>query len=270
MKENIKQIEIQDLKTFSKPRLKWIRRLSQISMLFVIGEFSFYGIFRCPFAVPYVSCAGCPVIQCPGRWMVFPFWIVLGVSAVFFGRAFCGWACPGGLVSELVSKLLNIGKKIKGRIDVKLQWLKYLVLAATLILWLYLLNPRWAIPIRTGDFFNSVRLTFQHANNLWLIKAFFIIGIIVMGGVIGSLWCRFLCPLGGALELFRRFSLFQFKKTSACNNCGLCSNVCPMNTEPENYNCANCGDCKNSCPSDAIYFGSRFGSSQINSGERKK
>ena len=31
------------------------RRLSQFFFLVVLGEFAFYGIFRCPFAVPYTD-----------------------------------------------------------------------------------------------------------------------------------------------------------------------------------------------------------------------
>ena len=73
MSEEIQTLEINNDYPLTKSKLKWIRRMSQTAMLFVIGEFGFYGIFRCPFAVPYVSCAGCPVVQCPGRWMVYPF-----------------------------------------------------------------------------------------------------------------------------------------------------------------------------------------------------
>ncbi|MCK5423045.1 MAG: 4Fe-4S binding protein, partial [Deltaproteobacteria bacterium] len=82
---------------FSIRTFQWKRRLTQCAFLVFLGEFSFYGIFRCPFAVPYVSCGNCPVIQCPGRKLWLAFWIILPVSAIIFGRAFCGWACPGGL-----------------------------------------------------------------------------------------------------------------------------------------------------------------------------
>lgn len=257
MSEDVKTLGTNSIHAATMSRLKWMRRMSQTAMLFVIGEFGFYGIFRCPFAVPYVNCAGCPVVQCPGRWMVYPFWVVLGISAIFFGRAFCGWACPGGLVSELLSNLSNIGNEIKRNVDAKLHLLKYLVLAAGLVFWLSLSNPRWAIPIRTGEFWASVSLTFQHADNLWLTRTLFILGFMVLGGILGSLWCRYLCPTGGALEGLRRFGLFQFRKSDDCNDCGLCLKACKMNTQPESHNCINCGDCLKSCPSDAILFGKK-------------
>ena len=255
MSEEIKTLEIDNVNSETESKLIWMRRMSQTAMLFLIGEFGFYGVFRCPFAVPYVSCTGCPVVQCPGRWMVYPFWIVLGVSAIFFGRAFCGWACPGGLASELLSSLSNTGIKIKRSVDAKIHLLKYPVLAAGLVLWLSLSNPRWAIPIRTGEFWASVSLTFQHADNLWLMRTLFVSGLMVLGGIFGGLWCRYLCPTGGALEGLRRFGFFQVRRSDDCNDCGLCLKACKMNTRPEDYNCTNCGDCLKSCPSNAIYFG---------------
>ena len=239
----------------NKTRPTWIRRLSQVGMLFIIGEYSFYGIFRCPFAIPYVSCTSCPVIQCPGRWMVYPFWISLGISVLFFGRSFCSWACPGGFISGLLSKLLPIEQKIKRGLDEKLHLLKYFSLVFCLAVWLLMSNPRLAIPIRVGEFCKSVILTFQHADNLWLTRSIGVLILFVVGGVFGNLWCRYLCPTGGALEALKHISLFRFRKSSDCNQCGLCANVCEMNTKPDEYNCTDCGDCKKSCPAGAIYFG---------------
>lgn len=255
MDTNVAGVETDGITTDQKTKLTWIRRLSHTGMLFVIGEFSFYGIFRCPFAIPYVSCTNCPVIQCPGRWMVYPFWIALGISTILFGRSFCGWACPAGCVSGFLSKLSTIRKKNERELDKKLHLLKYLALTISLFVWLWMSNPRWAIPIRTGEFWQSVGLTFQHADSFWLIRSISVLVLLVVGGVFGNLWCRYFCPTGGALEAFRKIGMFQFRKSKDCTHCGLCTNVCELNTEPESHNCTNCGDCKNICPSDAIYFG---------------
>ncbi len=71
--------------------------------------------------------------------------------------------------------------------------------------------------------------------------------LLAAGGVFGNLWCRYLCPTGGALESLKRLGLLRFRKSNDCNQCGLCAKVCEMNTEPEEYNCIDSGDCKKSC-----------------------
>lgn len=230
----------------------WKRRVSQLGFLLFLGEFSFYGVFRCPFAVPYVSCGNCPVLQCPGRKLWIPVWIGLLVSGLLFGRAFCGWGCPGGLVSELLGKLSLLKGKARSAVD---GMSKYLVVIASLLVFYALNNPRWAIPIRTGEFLNSVSLTFEHADQLWLWRTGFILGGLAFALVIPHFWCRYLCPTGGLLELFNRISLAKFFKTTACNGCDACRKVCFAETRPTEPNCVNCGDCSKVCPVDAIRLG---------------
>jgi len=240
---------------FSIRTFPWKRRITQCVFLIFLGEFSFYGIFRCPFAVPYVSCGNCPVIQCPGRKLWLGFWIILPVSVIIFGRAFCGWACPGGLISELLGKISLIRGKIKGTFDKVLSSGKYIVLAGSIMVFFLMNNPRWAIPIRTGDFFNSVKLTFEHADNLWVLRTLFILAGLGLAILISGFWCRYLCPTGGILETLKRFSFLKYFKTKACNDCDNCRDVCDLETRPAETNCTNCGACSDICPVDAIKFG---------------
>jgi polyferredoxin len=239
----------------SSGTFQWKRRIIQLSFIIFLGEFSFYGIFRCPFAVPYVSCGNCPVIQCPGRKLWLGFWILLPLSAIIFGRAFCSWACPGGLVSELLGKLSLIKGKIKGPFEKILSPGKYLVATGSLIVFLLMDNPRWAIPIRTGDFFNSVKLTFEHADNLWIVRTLFILVGLSLGILIPSFLCLYLCPIGGLLEVLKRLSLFRYFKTKSCNDCDKCRELCELETRPAEINCTNCGACSDICPVDAIKVG---------------
>jgi ferredoxin-type protein NapH len=230
----------------------WKRRLSQLGFLAILGEFSFYGVFRCPFAVPYASCGNCPVLQCPGRDLWIPVWIGLLVSGLVFGRAFCGWGCPGGLVSELLGKLALLRGRARNSIEALS---KYPVVIASLLAFFALNNPRWAIPIRTGDFLQSVSLTFEHADQIWLWRTGFILGGLAFTLVIPHFWCRYLCPTGGLLELLNRISVVKYFKTSACNECDSCRKVCISETRPAEINCVNCGDCSHICPVDAINLG---------------
>ena len=226
--------------------------MSQIVFLFILGEFSFYGIFRCPFAVPYTNCGACPVAQCPGKKLWLGFWILLPISLLLFGRGFCSWACPGGLFSDCVSNISLLKHTINRTFEKILSLLKYIVLAASVVFIFTLNNPRWAIPIRTGEFFNSIKLTFEHADTLWIVRTAFILSGFLLIILIPHFWCRYLCPTGGLLELLKRLASFKYVMTPACNQCNACQKACSVETRPSEINCTNCGDCKDSCPVDAI------------------
>ncbi|WP_235619928.1 4Fe-4S binding protein [Megalodesulfovibrio gigas] len=226
-------------------------------MLGIIGQWSFYGIFRCPFVVPYLSCQSCPVVTCHGRIlsMFWGFWLLLPLSAVLFGRAFCGWACPGGLVSQLMSLAAPFRLQRRSLVSRLAPYGKYLGLATALYVYFLLGQPRTNVPIRVGDFFGAVALTFEHAFPLWLWRTGVVLGLLALGLVLGNAWCRFACPTGSLLDIFRKLSIFRVYKTSACNDCNKCLRLCPMGTRPEEPNCTNCGDCLDACAVGAIGIG---------------
>jgi polyferredoxin len=240
-------------------RLTLWRRLTQAAMLLVIGQWSFYGVFRCPFLVPYVSCQNCPVVTCHGRLfsMFWGFWLLLPLSALLFGRAFCGWACPGGLASSLLSLAAPFRLRARTFFTAAAPYGKYLALAFAAYVWFALGQPRMNIPIRVGEFFGSVALTFEHASTFWIVRTAVVAGILALGVLVANAWCRFACPTGGVLELLRPLSLFRVYKTAACNDCDKCLRVCEMGTRPGEANCTNCGDCLDSCPQGAIGVGRR-------------
>lgn len=233
------------------------RRLSQLVALAILGQWSFYGIFRCPFIVPYVSCQNCPVITCHGRLisMFWGFWLLLPIATLLFGRAFCGWACPGGLVSQIGGTLARWQGRINNTLARWTSYGKYLGLVAALWAFFLLGQPRVDVPIRIGEFFPAVSLTFAHAQPLWLMRTIFILAFLALGLLAANLWCRFVCPAGGMLELFRHLAIFHYSKTARCNDCDQCRQVCEMGTWPGEYNCTNCGDCRSACSRGAIVFG---------------
>ncbi|MDU7823915.1 MAG: 4Fe-4S binding protein, partial [Veillonella sp.] len=65
------------------------RRIVQFIFLFIMGKWVYYGIFRCPYIVPFVNCESCSMITCWGRITTYfyAWWIILPIMVVFFGRA---------------------------------------------------------------------------------------------------------------------------------------------------------------------------------------
>ncbi len=236
----------------------WKRRFSQIIFFIILGEWSFYGIFRCPYAVPYIGCGNCPVIQCPGRSLWMWSWILIFISALFMGRLFCGWICPGGFLADIFAFFAFIKNKINGFAEKFFGYGKYILLAASLYYFFILNNPRMAIPIRTGEFFKSVQLTLEHAQPFWIYKTAFVLVIFATGIIIPHVWCRFFCPTGGVLELFRKMSFFRYDINESCNDCDICKKQCSYETKPSKDNCVNCGDCVNICKPDAIFIKSVY------------
>lgn len=234
-----------------------LRKFVQLAMMAVLGQWAFYGIFRCPFLVPFVNCQVCPVITCWGRItsLFWGFWLLLPLSVLLVGRAFCGWLCPGGFVNQLIGKIAFFKLRSRNRFWRFAPLGMVIGLAVVLILWLGMHNPRSMVPIRVGEFWSAIRLSFEHASLNWLIRTFVVLGLVAAGLIVANLWCRFACPTGGLLEIFKRMALFRVFKTSACNDCNACLRSCEMGTRPDEVNCTNCGDCLKTCPVGAIKFG---------------
>ena len=242
-------------KEFYLPKL---RRLVQLVFLAAMGKWIYYGIFRCPFIVPFVNCERCPVITCWGRITAyfFGFWLFIPLLAVFLGRAFCGWLCPSGFVNQLLGKLAVTKLKVRNKY---MRWAQIgMVLTVFIGLWVYFAydNPRVMIPIRTSDeYFNAVIMSVRFSDWYWAVRTVIVVSLIAASLIIANFWCRFVCPVGGAMELVRKISLFRVYKTAACDNCDACLRKCEMGTRPDEMNCTNCGDCLNVCHADAIKFG---------------
>ncbi len=89
-----------------------------------------------------------------------------------------------------------------------------------------------------------------------VLLAFFILGFMTSRRV----WCRF-CPIGMIGGLFNRGAMLALKKNRfKCNNCGSCTQVCPVSSshiqdekkkeDVSNFNCIYCLKCIDHCPQD--------------------
>ena len=243
------------------------RRISQFAFFVLTGEWLAVGWLRCPFGVPFVSCSSCSLTDCPGRYLLIP-WFLVGIaaSAIVFGRAFCGWVCPMGLVEDALGKLrkwrATIGERF-ARIDRVLKWLKYpgLVVVIYLIFHLNYQEARaYEYVTRTPSVFNLETISVAWGIDGGAYKSrLVLLGIALVGALIVTrLWCRYLCPFGALLSLFNYFSLLALRRDEGqCSDCGKYPRECPQHTVPQTPDCIVCGECAQGCPRGAVTFGVR-------------
>jgi polyferredoxin len=232
--------------------------------------------------VPGLNCYSCPTAigACPiGSLQMalvaadrkLPLYIVGTILAfgALFGRTICGWACPFGLIQELLDKI-PLPKLRKGTWSRKASWSKYVVLGVTVVtipLALGLFAPiaspffcAWICPVGTLE--AGLPLIAANTDLRTLIggQFFFKLGILIIillvCMVIYRPFCRFLCPLGALYSFFNRFALLRYHVDPArCANCGNCVSACKMDVHRvSDRECIQCGTCAKHCEQGAIAF----------------
>ncbi len=232
--------------------------------------------------VPGFNCYSCPgaVGACPlGSlqaslaasdkqigFYIFGIFLLYGLIA---GRTICGWACPMGLIQELLHKIPTF-KIRKSRVTRALSYLKYIILvvfAAAIPLW-YGLKHSMAVPgfckyiCPAGTLEGAMGLLSNPNNSGYfgMLGIFFTRKFIIML-VIGVLcvfcyraFCRFICPLGALYGMFNKLALIGVKvDMDRCSGCGLCVSNCKMDVQHVgDHECIHCGQCIGSCARGAI------------------
>ncbi|MEA9442807.1 4Fe-4S binding protein [Aeromonas caviae] len=202
--------------------------------------------------------------------------LVLSLSALLLGRAFCAWFCPLGLVGEwlhgLRSRLLP-GEWTPPRwLDAVLCGQKFLVLGFLLFIILlavpaaalpgYLASPyHQAADMKMGAFFF----------NLTLISGLCLGWVLLLTATFRQGFCRYLCPYGAWFALLGLLTPLRIRRDpdrclrSLGHDCDKCSRVCPSRIQVHqliavrSLECTSCQSCVAACPkrADALHLGTQ-------------
>jgi len=175
----------------------------------------------------------------------------LVLLTVLSRRVFCSWICPVGTVSEFLFRARGKrGKhpRIRGKWDRYLRLLRLPILAAIL----FLTFKTSELIFRSVDPYYVLFSFHGHDVMAW---SYLVIGVILIGVIlIPMAWCRYLCPLGGALWPVSRIGIIRLNRTDACVECGKCDAACPWGIDVSHSNtvtsgeCTLCMECTRVCP----------------------
>jgi polyferredoxin len=194
----------------------------------------------------------------------FIMFLLLFISSLTLGRAFCGWVCPAAGCQETIFMARN--KKVQRGNYVK--WLIW-------IPWVFSIAYT---AFRAGgynkiDFFYQTTYGLSIGNVTGLITYFIVLVFLIVlpAFIIGKRsFCHHLCWMAPFMILGRKIRN-QFKWASlqletnreACKHCHTCTENCPMSLPVEemvnrNYmersECILCGTCVDGCKQSAIRF----------------
>ena len=165
------------------------------------------------------------------------------------GRLLCGWICPWGLLNRLGMIINHRLRRHKHRALILFSGNLLFSATATLVV------MNWMIDL--GTFFRP-----QHPYFSWVWLTF--VGLVAIGFIIlhkmGFKFCQTICPFGMYLTVVTQKNSLRitFDSSRACVDCGLCTQVCPMELSPREMDfkdpmnggfgqCILCGDCIDVC-----------------------
>lgn len=197
--------------------------------------------------------------------------VITIVLTIFFGRFFCGWVCPLGILHNMVGSLSGSGTRAP---RLRLHRIKYyilIVLIASSVFTLQavgIMDPLSllirSLSLAVFPLFNyAIRAVFdvlyysdllgvstisepiydvlKHSvltfNQTVYFQSVFIgllfLGILLLNLIERRFWCRYLCPLGALLGLLSRVSLIKRSVSEGCTECGACAGVCQGAASPD-------------------------------------
>lgn len=199
------------------------------------------------------------------------------VSAIVCKRAFCGWACPLGLLGTQLYRLRK--RFIPGDalppawLDWPLRMVKYLLFFVLLYLVVFGM-PSQALP---GYFGGNYHMISDAKMGAFFLSPSLLAGIIIVLVLAMAMWqqqsfCRYLCPYGAGLGLLSFLSPFKIRRSdehclkSKGFACDKCTRACPARIEVDNLitvrsdECQACMRCISACPKkEALTLSTRTG-----------
>ena len=218
--------------------------------------------------------------------------LIVVLLTIVFGRAWCGWLCPVGTIIDIFPLkrwrnkrpapaegwrrvkydlviIILVGALLGNLTLLFFDPLTLLLRTLTVSVWPAMDRivtaaetglskiPVFAGPLSTFDsWIRPAVLPFQPVfYRDGILYAAIFVGVVMLDVLAARFWCRYLCPLGGALGWISKVAIFRRKVGVECKGCTLCTEICPTGTinPAKDYasdpsECTMCLDCLEVCP----------------------
>jgi len=240
-------------KLASRQRLR--RILILVSFLLFILTFVFFS--------PYIIIESAAQGIVNGSLLVFG---ALFLSALFLGRAWCGWACPGAGLGEACFYAQDRPART-GRAD----WIKWFI-------WVPWVGLIVAMVVMAGGYhavdplYNAALPDSALQTIGYLMIYFIVTGLIVALSLAAGrrAFCHYVCWMAPFMVIARwlrnrvRWPALALRvEKEKCISCKICTRNCPMSLDVmgmvlqgqlEHAECILCGTCVDTCPKDVIHY----------------
>ncbi len=183
-------------------------------------------------------------------------WYLLAVatvaSTVLWGRVYCGRICAFGAFTQLVDRVVPARWQIKipRAVERRASLVKYGILGSAIVYFLATQDP----------------LIYPYIEPFWMFGLHLrtpllltMLGLLLVTTIfVRNAYCRFLCPLGAALGILSKLTVFRIKRWSECSTCRICEKACEWGAirgpQIVMTECVRCDDCerlyddKTKCP----------------------
>ena len=203
-------------------------------------------------------------------WLLLMIGIIL-ILPLFLSRVFCGWLCPFGLYSDVIT-IIRKSLKIRyfnlpERLNSLLHWLRYVLLVFFLILpfllgpiesWQWALAPYLGGPFRVMNVFLGpvepliiswetglkllqldvsypyvTDIIYYSGDSFIITVSIFVVLTVASSFFFRRFWCRF-CPTGSTPTIVNKFKGFRWTPI--------------LHLDKDEEKCTKCGICKRVCP----------------------
>ena len=165
------------------------------------------------------------------------------------GRLLCGWICPWGLLNRLGMIINHVLRRAKRRsLTLMAANLLFAAMATLVVI-------NWVVDL--GTLVNPLHPYF---GLVWGVFGLLVLLGFVILHRMGFKFCENICPFGMYLTVVTQKNSLRitFDSSRACVDCGLCTQVCPMDLSPREMDfkdsmnggfgqCILCGDCIDVC-----------------------